>query len=125
MLRLIDCIVLEHDLRLVGLAACICALACFTTVNLLARAQATAAGGCWAWLAGAACVFGCGVWSLHFVAMLAFMPGMPVAYDVPLTLGSIFVAAVGAMLAFTSWRFARSRRSGWCWAGFCSGWRSA
>ena len=29
--------------------------------------------------------FGFGVWATHFVAMLAFSPGMPTAYDVPLT----------------------------------------
>lgn len=110
-LRVIGCITQEHDLRLVVLAACICALACATTLTLLVRAQGMqgiATQSPWKWIAAAAIVFGCGVWSLHFVAMLAFMPGIPIAYDIPITIASAVVACVGAFLAFLSWRLSRS-----------------
>ena len=79
MLRVIDCITQEHDLRLVALAACLCALACTTTVNLMAAAQTKEGGSSLAHLVAASVVFGCGVWSLHFVAMLAFMASMPIS----------------------------------------------
>ena len=65
MLRVIDCITQEHDLRLVALAACLCALACITTVNLMAAAQTKEGGSSLAHLVAASVVFGCGVWSLH------------------------------------------------------------
>ncbi|RYC28688.1 bifunctional diguanylate cyclase/phosphodiesterase, partial [Lichenibacterium minor] len=47
----------------------------------------------------AAAVLGCSVWSLHFVAMLAFMPGREMAYDLGLTALSIVVAVGGALMA--------------------------
>jgi len=34
------------------------------------------------------------IWSMHFIGMLAFDMGMPVAYDVPITLASLLVAVV-------------------------------
>ncbi len=108
MLRIVGCVTQQHDLRLVVLAACICGLACFTTLNLVSRAQATQDAS-WAWLAAAAAVFGCGVWSLHFVAMLAFMPGMPIAYDIGTTMWSALIAVTGTLLALLCWRLIRIR----------------
>ena len=78
-----------------ALSACICALGCFTTVTLMARAAAARVRAVLRWQAAAAVTFGCGVWSLHFVAMLAFMPGLTIAYDVALTATSVVVAAGG------------------------------
>ena len=112
MLRVIDCITQEHDLRLVALAACLCALACKTTVNLMAAAQTKEGGSSFAHLVAASVVFGCGVWSLHFVAMLAFMSNMPISYGISLTFVSIFFAVFGALLALTVWRFSPSRQIG-------------
>ncbi len=108
MLNLIGCITEQHDTRLVALAACICILACGTTVNLMARARQNDAP--LLWLLAAAALFGCGVWSLHFVAMLAFMPDLPISYAELPTLISIGIACLGALLAFSAWRCVRSRR---------------
>ena len=114
MLKVIGCITQEHDLRLVLLAAVICGVACLTTLSLLARAQLSAARRRFSgvWLVAAAGVFGCGVWSLHFVAMLAFMPLLPIAYDVATTAASVVIASTGALLAFVAWRLPRSRPLG-------------
>ncbi|HVC63742.1 MAG TPA: EAL domain-containing protein [Acetobacteraceae bacterium] len=109
MLRVFGCIAEEHDLRLVVLAACICLIASFTTVNLLARAWTAPRGSAWRWLVAAAIVFGCGVWSLHFIAMLAFMPSLPIAYDVKTTVLSVAIAIAGAFLAFSLWRLTPSK----------------
>jgi PAS domain S-box-containing protein len=52
------------------------------------------------WLAGGALAMGIGIWSMHFVGMLAFeMPGMEMAYDIPLMLLSVVVAIFGSALA--------------------------
>lgn len=112
MLRVIGCITREHDLRLIGLAACLCALACYTTLSLLAASQTIKSRSSWIWLGAAACVFGCGVWSLHFVAMLAFMPDLPIAYSVPKTVASFMVAMTGTILAFSAWRLSSDRLLG-------------
>jgi NO-binding membrane sensor protein with MHYT domain/two-component sensor histidine kinase len=54
----------------------------------------------WMWLGGGAVALGFGIWSMHFVGMLAFeMPGMAMAYDVPLMLLSIGIAVFASALA--------------------------
>ena len=104
MLKVLGCVVHEHDLRLVGLSAVICVLGCLTTTSLLARAGETAMRNGRLWLAAAAVAFGCSVWSLHFVAMLAFMPGQAMAYDLGLTALSMLVAVGGALMALFAWK---------------------
>ncbi len=53
-----------------------------------------------AWLAIGAIAMGVGIWSMHFVGMLAFeMPGMEMAYDVPFMLLSVVVAILASALA--------------------------
>lgn len=52
------------------------------------------------WLACGALAMGFGIWSMHFVGMLAFeMPGMTMAYDIPLMLLSIWIAVAASWLA--------------------------
>lgn len=94
----------EHDLRLVAISAVICGLGCFTTTTLVARAGECGRRSSKLWLASAAAVFGCSVWSVHFIAMLAFMPGLEMAYDMVPTASSILVASGGASLALFAWR---------------------
>ncbi|MBV9552802.1 MAG: response regulator [Alphaproteobacteria bacterium] len=95
MLRIYGCIVDNHDLRLVILAGLICLFACFTTTNLVARARQSEGGRRnFAWLSGAAVAFGSGVWTTHFVAELAYLPGVPVGYDIGTTAASFVVALV-------------------------------
>ena len=43
----------------------------------------------WAWVAIASFAMGGGIWSMHFVGMLAFEMGMPVAYDLGTTILSL------------------------------------
>src|SRR5690242_6187334 len=98
MIRVVGCIVGQHDHSLVVLAFCICVLACNSAVSLLARAEASAQKFRTAWLGITALVFGSGVWSTHFVAMLAFRLGLPVGFDLGLT-GASIVAAIPLSLA--------------------------
>jgi PAS domain S-box-containing protein len=91
----------RYDPALVVLAILIAIVASYTALDLASRIRvsATRAGGL-AWLATAAFAMGGGIWSMHFVAMLAFsMPGMEASYDVGLTILSmllaVFVTGVG------------------------------
>lgn len=47
------------------------------------------------WICGGAFAMGAGIWSMHFIGMLAFKMDMPMAYDPTLTLLSM-VVAIGA-----------------------------
>ncbi len=93
MLTVYDCIVSEHDLWLVALAALVCALASLTAVNLLHHVRRSDRSSRVAWLGIAAVSTGFGIWATHFIAMLAFSPSLPTAYNISLTTISL-VAAV-------------------------------
>ena len=93
MLHVLGCITEQHDIRLVVLAAVLCLLACVTAMTMIARGRAVIGFARTAWLMAAGVVAGCGIWGLHFVAMLAYRPGLPVAYDAPLTALSVVIAA--------------------------------
>jgi diguanylate cyclase (GGDEF)-like protein/PAS domain S-box-containing protein len=108
----ITCIIRDHDLRLVLVAALICGLGSFSTVTLITRAQALPARAAISWLIAAAAVFGCSIWTLHFIAMLAFMRQMPIAYDVRTTVASIAIAVGGVLIAFLVWRLIALRLVG-------------
>jgi diguanylate cyclase (GGDEF)-like protein len=52
------------------------------------------------WLAVAASACGFGIWATHFIAMLAFEPGLPSGYDLTLTGLSLIVAIVLTGIGF-------------------------
>jgi diguanylate cyclase len=101
MLTVYTCIVQAHDLRLVGLAAVICLLASFTAINLLHHVHSSKGRMRTVWLGVAATSTGFGIWATHFIAMLAFSPGIPNAYNIVLTFLSLVAAILltGAGLA--------------------------
>lgn len=106
MLTVYNCIVNAHDLRLVGLAALICAVASFAAITLLHHVGRSTGHMRSTWLAVSAISTGFGIWATHFIAMLAFSPGIPNAYNIMLTALSLIAAIVltGAGLAVAvSW----------------------
>ena len=100
MLHVLGCITEQHDLRLVVLAGVLCLFACATAMSLLARARATLDKSRM-WIAAAGLVAGCGIWGTHFVAMLAFRAGFPVAYDPTLTVLSVLIAVLLCGVGFS------------------------
>lgn len=93
MLKIYNCIVDAHDLRLVVLAAAVCALSSFAAISLLRHARSADIKMRRIWLAVAALTIGFGIWATHFIAMLAFTPGVPSGYNVALT-GLSLIAAI-------------------------------
>jgi NO-binding membrane sensor protein with MHYT domain len=100
MVKIIGCVIHQHDLRLVGLAAFICFLSCLTASALLSRAKAAKGLLRTTWIAIAGLEFGGGAWALHFIAMLAFMPGIAISFDLEETGWSVFIAIIGAFAGF-------------------------
>jgi len=94
MIRVLGCIFQQHDLRLVLVAAVLCALACATAVSMIARARVASGRARMTWLAGAGTVAGCGIWGTHFVAMLAYHAGLPIAFSPGLTILSAVIAMI-------------------------------
>ena len=82
----------HFDHLLVGLSVAIAVLASFTALNLAGRLLAAEGLNRVWWLAAASIALGGGIWSMHFVGMLAFVLPMPVSYDLGLTVFSLLVA---------------------------------
>jgi diguanylate cyclase (GGDEF)-like protein len=57
------------------------------------------------WLIGGASAMGVGIWSMHFVGMLAFSLPIPLGYDVSITLASLAIAIAAS--AFALWLVSR------------------
>jgi diguanylate cyclase len=109
MFKIYNCIAYAHDLKLVGLAALVCVLASFAAINLLRHARKSNGRMRGAWLAVSAISTGFGIWATHFVAMLAFTPGIPSGYNIILTILSLVAAialtAAGLAVSLTpNWR---------------------
>jgi PAS domain S-box-containing protein len=83
-----------YDLYLVALSIAVACLASYTALDLGGRIRGSRRWTRLAWLATAATAMGGGIWSMHFIGMLAFFLPMPVTYDFGLTLLSLVVAMV-------------------------------
>jgi diguanylate cyclase (GGDEF)-like protein len=92
MYRVLSCLTVEHDWRLVILAGVLCFLASVTAVNLFHRARASEGRAHAVWLLIAGVATGCGIWATHFIAMLAYEPGVATAYNIWLTTLSLIAA---------------------------------
>lgn len=93
MFRVLTCLATEHDWRLVIVAGLVCFLASLTAISLFNRARATAGRTRATWIIAAGAAAGCGIWATHFVAMLAYDPGISIAYNIGLTALSLAAAA--------------------------------
>jgi PAS domain S-box-containing protein len=83
----------------VALSVLIAMFASYAALDLAGRV--TAAGG-WTravWLLGGAGAMGTGIWSMHYIGMLAFILPIPVAYHWPTVLLSLFAAILASVIA--------------------------
>src|SRR6201984_3480563 len=84
---------------LVALSVLIAIFASYAALDLAGRV--TAAGG-WTravWLLGGAVAMGTGIWSMHYIGMLAFILPIPVAYHWPTVLLSLCAAILASIIA--------------------------
>jgi NO-binding membrane sensor protein with MHYT domain len=89
-----------YNPSLVALSILVAGFASYTALDLGGRVALAQGPTHRIWLAGAALTMGAGIWSMHFVAMLAFELPMPVYYDVGLTALSLVLAILGTSGSF-------------------------
>jgi diguanylate cyclase (GGDEF)-like protein len=94
MFRVFSCLTAEHDWRLVVLAGLVCFAASIVAVSIFHRATASQAWARVIWIAIAGAAIGYGIWATHFVAMLAYEPGVPTGYSIALTALSLAAAMI-------------------------------
>jgi diguanylate cyclase (GGDEF)-like protein len=111
MFKVLTCLAVEHDQRLVALAVVVCFLASGVAISLFHRAQATRGRARFVWLALDAAAGGCGIWATHFIAMLAYQPDTGAGYNFGLTILSLVIAAVVTGVGLGVALHDRSRRS--------------
>src|SRR6266487_258507 len=81
-----------HNPYLVALSILVAAFASYTALDLGGHVAAARGLARRVWLLTAAVTMGGGIWSMHFVAMLAFTMPIPMSYDIGLTTLSLLVA---------------------------------
>jgi two-component system, sensor histidine kinase and response regulator len=89
----------SYNFALVALSVLIAMFASYAALDLAGRV--TAAGG-WTravWLLCGAGAMGTGIWSMHYIGMLAFILPIPVAYHWPTVLLSLLAAILASVIA--------------------------
>jgi two-component system, sensor histidine kinase and response regulator len=87
-----------YDYRLVVLSVLIAMLAAYAALDFAGRVTAARGGAQLAWLAGGATAMGIGIWSMHYLGMLAFILPIPVLYDWPTVLASLLAAILASAI---------------------------
>jgi NO-binding membrane sensor protein with MHYT domain len=90
-----------YDSALVVLSVVVAVVASYVALDLASRIAASkgrkAEG---LWLAAGAISMGTGIWSMHFIGMLAWQMPIPMSFDIPITIASLLAAVVASAGAF-------------------------
>ena len=89
----------SYDYRLVVLSVLIAILASYAALDLAGRVTSAQGKARFLWLNGGAVAMGFGIWSMHYIGMLAFRLPIPVQYDWPTVLLSLVAAIVASGIA--------------------------
>ena len=81
-----------YNYWLVALSVVVAVFVSYTALNLSSRVSSANQRPARLWLTGGAVAMGCGIWSMHFVGMLAFSLPIGLSYDVGITLASLAIA---------------------------------
>ncbi len=88
-----------YDHRLIGLSILIAIFASYTALGLGSRTAAATGATRLTWLICGAIAMGFGIWSMHYVGMLAFTLPIPVLYDLPTVILSLLAAIFASAVA--------------------------
>jgi NO-binding membrane sensor protein with MHYT domain len=89
----------SYNSRLVALSVVIAVFASYAALDLAGRVTAARGRVRSLWLLGGASAMGLGIWSMHYVGMLAFSLPIPVLYNWPTVVLSLLVAMLASAVA--------------------------
>ena len=89
----------SYDYRLVALSVFIAILASYAALDLAGRVTASHGRVRFLWLTGGALAMGLGIWSMHYIGMLAYSLPVPVLYDWPTVAASLLAAVLASAVA--------------------------
>jgi two-component system sensor histidine kinase/response regulator len=96
-----------YNYGLVALSVFIAIISSYAALDLAGRVTSARGRLRYFWLTGGAIAMGTGIWSMHYIGMLAFRMKIPVQYDWPTVLLSLLAAIIASAIAL----FVVSRRS--------------
>ncbi|WP_248802950.1 putative bifunctional diguanylate cyclase/phosphodiesterase [Pseudomonas sp. MWU13-2100] len=89
----------SYSSALVFMSLCVAILASYTALDMAGRIATARGRAVYLWMAGGAMAMGVGIWSMHFIGMLAFKLPIALAYDGPLTFLSLLIAILSSGFA--------------------------
>jgi len=89
----------SYNYALVALSVLIAIFASYAALDLAGRVRAASGWTRASWLLGGAGAMGTGIWSMHYIGMLAFVLPRPVAYHWPTVLLSLLAAILASVVA--------------------------
>lgn len=89
----------SYSSSLVLISLCVAILASYTALDLTGRIATAKGRAAWLWMGGGALAMGIGVWSMHFIGMLAFSLPIDLGYDLALTAFSLLIAVLSSGFA--------------------------
>ncbi|MCB5186071.1 bifunctional diguanylate cyclase/phosphodiesterase [Methylobacillus gramineus] len=96
-----------YDINLVIISLLVAIFASYTALNMAERISTAQGRSAQWWLIGGAFAMGVGIWSMHFIGMLAFqLPMTPLGYDLGITIVSLVV--VVAVSGFALWQVSQA-----------------
>lgn len=90
----------SYSLALVVMSIVVASLGAYAAIEIAQRVRVSEGRRRTRWVYAGALAMGLGIWSMHFVGMLALRLPIPVYYDVVLTIASAIAAIVGCAIAF-------------------------
>ena len=90
-----------YDPALVALSLLVAILASYAALSLAARVTESRDSATLGWIVGGALAMGAGIWTMHFIGMLAFSLPIAMAFELKLTAVSMAYAVVASAIALT------------------------
>ena len=97
----------SYSPALVLISLCVAILASYTALDLSGRIATANGRAAYLWIGGGALAMGFGVWSMHFIGMLALSLPIELGYDLGLTVWSLLVAILSS--GFALWLVSQPR----------------
>jgi PAS domain S-box-containing protein len=101
----------SYSISLVILSVVVATIGAYVAVEVAQRLRAFGSRRRVLWISAGALALGLGIWTMHFVGMLALRLPVLIWYDAPLIFASVVAAVVGCALAFVT--FSRPNFNSW------------
>jgi diguanylate cyclase len=106
-------LIASYDFSLVLTSLAVAMLASYTALDLAGRIATAKGLALPLWIAGGALAMGIGIWSMHFIGMLAMSLPIPLGYDLVITLLSLAMAVLAS--GFALWLVSQPQMPRWHW----------